>query len=392
MQESKEEDFIKNEVYNRDSKIYKIDNVYTISKSTLLIESENIVGTGFFIKFMKINKPLYCLMTSEHIINSEMIDNKKSIDILYENKTKKLTIELNKNERIIRTFIDIGIDATIIEILEKDQIKEDYFLSPCDEEDYDFEYKNLINAEIQIIQFPEGENLSYSKGKILKINKYRFSNNASTLSGSSGSPIALFGKEKVIGIHKGGNEDKSKNYGDLIVPINAIINQLKKNGEGIEYYENGNKKYEGNFLNDEYEGYGTFFYENGDSYIGYFKNGKKEGSGIIIGPDGNIKEDGIYKDDKLIEENNEENNEENDEENNEENNEDNSNYENSDDNKSDSENEIKKEEKEEVKRKTKEKKRKKVDFDDNNSDSNSSLKNKDKFNSEENNNSNNLTD
>ena len=260
MLESKEEDCIKNEVYKKNNKIYDIDNVYTISKSTLLIEYENIVGTGFFIKFMKINKPLYCLMTSEHIINSEMIANKKSIDILYENKTKKLTIELNKKERIIRTFLDMGIDATIIEILKKDKIKEDYFLSPCDEKDYDFEYENLINAEIQIIQFPEGENLSYSKGKILKIDKYRFSYNASTLSGSSGSPIALFGKEKVIGIHKGGNEDKSKNYGDLIVPINAIINQLKKNGEGIEYYENGNKKYEENFLNDEYEGYGTIYW------------------------------------------------------------------------------------------------------------------------------------
>ena len=52
----------------------------------------------------------------------------------------------------------------------------------------------------------------------------------------------------------------------MIGPINAIINQLKKNGEGIEYYENGNKKYEGNFLDDEYEGVGKFFYENGDIY------------------------------------------------------------------------------------------------------------------------------
>lgn len=32
-------------------------------------------------------------MTCEHIINSGMIENKKSVDILYENKTKKLTIE-----------------------------------------------------------------------------------------------------------------------------------------------------------------------------------------------------------------------------------------------------------------------------------------------------------
>ena len=247
MQESKEEDFIKNEVYNRNNKIYKIDNVFTISKSTLLIEYENIVGTGFFIKFMKNNKPLYCLMTSEHIINSEMIALNKSIDILYENKTKKLTIELNKKERIIRTFLDMGIDATIIEILKKDKIKEDYFLSPCDEKDNALKYENLINAEIQIIQFPEGENLSYSKGEILKINKYRFSYNASTLSGSSGSPIVLLGKEKVIGIHKGGNEDKSKNYGDLIVPINAIINQLKKNGEELNIMKMETKNMKENF-------------------------------------------------------------------------------------------------------------------------------------------------
>ena len=164
-------------------------------------------------------------MTSEHIINSEMIENKKSVDILYENKKKKLTIELNKNERIIRTFLDKNIDATIIEILKKDKIKEDYFLSPCDGKDYDSDYKNLINKEIQITQFPKGENLSLSKGKILKIKGNRFSHDASTLSGSSGGPIVLFGKEKVIGIHKGGNEAKSKNYGDLIWPINDIINR-----------------------------------------------------------------------------------------------------------------------------------------------------------------------
>ena len=83
MLESKEETTIFNEVYIRNNSIIKIDNIYTISKSTLLIKNGNIVGTGFFIKFMKSNnKPLYCLMTSEHMITSKMIENEKVL-ILY---------------------------------------------------------------------------------------------------------------------------------------------------------------------------------------------------------------------------------------------------------------------------------------------------------------------
>ena len=57
-------------------------------------------------------------------------------------------MELNEEERIIRTFKDMtNIDATIIEIIKKDQIKEDYSLSPCDEEDYECDYINLINQK-----------------------------------------------------------------------------------------------------------------------------------------------------------------------------------------------------------------------------------------------------
>ena len=42
------------------------------------------------------------------------------------------------------------------------------------------------------------------------------------------------------------------------------------NGKGILYYENGEKKYDGEFLNGEYNGKGSL-YENGDVYIGEFK-------------------------------------------------------------------------------------------------------------------------
>ena len=45
----------------------------------------------------------------------------------------------------------------------------------------------------------------------------------------------------------------------------------------MEYYENGSKKYIGEFLDDEYNGEGVFYYPNGDYYIGQFLNGKKNG-------------------------------------------------------------------------------------------------------------------
>ena len=79
------------------------------------------------------------------------------------------------------------------------------------------------------------------------------------------------------------------------------------------------------------------FFMKMEIYIGKFEKGKKEGDGIILDSDGNIKEQGTYKDDEPINDNNEEN----------------SDYENNDNSKSDSENEIKEEEKEEVKKKRK---------------------------------------
>ena len=46
-------------------------------------------------------------------------------------------------------------------------------------------------------------------------------------------------------------------------------------GEGILYYENGNKEYEGNFVNGMYNGEGILYSENNNIiFKGVFKNGK----------------------------------------------------------------------------------------------------------------------
>ena len=51
-------------------------------------------------------------------------------------------------------------------------------------------------------------------------------------------------------------------------------------GKGIEYYKGGNIKYDGNFINGVYDGDGKYIYNNGNYYIGEWKEGKKHGKGI----------------------------------------------------------------------------------------------------------------
>ena len=65
------------------------------------------------------------------------------------------------------------------------------------------------------------------------------------------------------------------------------------NGKGIKYYSNGNILYEGDFINDKFEGKGKYIYDDGD-----YKNGLRNGKGIIYYKNGNIMSEGGYINDK----------------------------------------------------------------------------------------------
>ena len=71
---------------------------------------------------------------------------------------------------------------------------------------------DYINQKIYIPQYPEGNKLSVSEGKIIKINieNDELVYDASTKSGSSGSPILLKDTTEIIGIHKQGNTKTRK--------------------------------------------------------------------------------------------------------------------------------------------------------------------------------------
>ena len=217
------ENEIINEVLVKNSNIKEIDkSLHKVCKSVCKITCKNTLGSGFLIKLYKDEKALFCLMTNEHVINKDMIKSNEIINMCYDFEEKWAQIKLNITQRFI-TY-DLEKDITIIEIIPNDKIKEKYFLIP------NMDKINYINKDIYIVQFPRGQNLSYSEGKIINLNNFDFSYDASTEPGSSGSPIILKNTTKVIGIHKKGNKKNKTNYGTLITSIMPLlrIKKLKK--------------------------------------------------------------------------------------------------------------------------------------------------------------------
>jgi hypothetical protein len=58
-----------------------------------------------------------------------------------------------------------------------------------------------------------------------------------------------------------------------------------------------NNRYEGNFVNGIYHGFGTFIWEDNSMYKGNWKDGKRHGSGIYTSGDGLHTYDGDWEND-----------------------------------------------------------------------------------------------
>ena len=225
-----------NEVYQKNSQINQIKNISNISKGTVKIETKHSsFGSGCFLKLERNKKPFYCLITNQHVINSEMVEKKEKITIYYDNEKKNISISLNRDKRIIVCFQEVNnLDVIIIEMNEGkiNDKKNNYFLTP--NMNYSSPFEKYKDKDIQLIQYPLGGNLSYSEGKISAIKENIFLHNSSTQKGSSGSPIVFKGEETVIAIHRGATGNHAGNVGIFIKDIVEIlkdfcIKNLKKN-------------------------------------------------------------------------------------------------------------------------------------------------------------------
>ena len=196
------------------------------------IETGNSTGTGFFIKILLNKKNKYFLFTCFHVITKNEIDSKITIDIYYgkkDNETKK-SIKLDKDERFISYYEDEK-DATIIEVLEKDNITDDKYLIA--DLNYKYGYEIYKKSKFLLAGYTNdsvyGKERQVSFGEIKNIYESEFEHSFHTEKASLGGPICLFENIQVIGIHKHGHKIEPINYGTF---IGAIIDILK-----IEYKE-----------------------------------------------------------------------------------------------------------------------------------------------------------
>ena len=174
-----------------------------VSKSICKINIDRNSGTGFF---MNINSLKY-LITANHILSKDKIDNDIEIEI---HNHKKMKLQL-KNR--IAKFYQRPLDITIIEIKKCDEMFNDIECLDYDNIYMERGYEIYKDANIFTVEYPHGGSAAYASGKIVNIQfnmkMYEFYHNISTEEGSSGAPIILIGNNKVIGVHLGKIENNS---------------------------------------------------------------------------------------------------------------------------------------------------------------------------------------
>lgn len=73
------------------------------------------------------------------------------------------------------------------------------------------------------------------------------------------------------------------------------------NCEGTFFWPDG-EKYVGEFRDDKRSGQGTFTWSNGEKYVGEFRDNKRNGKGIRYSASGSVLEQGLWKDGELVRE------------------------------------------------------------------------------------------
>ena len=85
---------------------------------------------------------------------------------------------------------------------------------------------------------------------------------------------------------EGNRESSTKiNLVDGGTYVGQVNSALAPHGDGLELYPDGEKRYEGQFINGSKTGKGTFFYQNGlKAYQGQFRNNHMHGLGSLFDP------------------------------------------------------------------------------------------------------------
>ena len=186
----------------------------------------NIKGTGTFCKipFPDKDNLLPVLITNNHLIKENLLNNENANVNLYIKGQASKNINLNDRIKYTNELFDI----TIIELKAKDEIT--HYLEIDDNIIKGGDVDGYNNENIYVIHYPEGE-LSVSFGILHSrdLNEgYNFRHLCNTKEGSSGSPVLSLESNKIIGIHKGGGEGINSKY-NMGLFLNFAIEDFIKN-------------------------------------------------------------------------------------------------------------------------------------------------------------------
>jgi hypothetical protein len=115
-----------------------------------------------------------------------------------------------------------------------------------------------------------------------------------TFYNANGTKIAYFGEVKF----GKANGEGVGHYSSNSVYDGDWKNNMK-HGKGTYKWVDGHK-YIGEYQNDKREGKGTYFWNTGEKYEGEWKNDKRNGQGTLYDKDGNVKLEGEWNDDELV--------------------------------------------------------------------------------------------
>lgn len=92
-------------------------------------------------------------------------------------------------------------------------------------------------------------------------------------------------------------EDTHPDGSPRMVVYYRLVEGFREKVKVTAFYENGQKRYEGEFAGDKRHGYWIYWYENGNKWSeGYFKNDLRDGFGTTWYDNGQKHFEGSYKD------------------------------------------------------------------------------------------------
>ena len=90
-------------------------------------------------------------------------------------------------------------------------------------------------------------------------------------------------------------EDTHPDGSPRMIVYYKTVDGFKEKVKVTAFYENGTKRYEGEFAGDKRDGYWIYWYENGNNWSeGYFKNDLRDGFGTTWHKNGQKHFEGTY--------------------------------------------------------------------------------------------------